>query len=419
MCAGPSCFLSSGDRCDVNAGNAFPTKQGKDPSSRATRRKRGSSGCGRDPRSSSRMETCENVLDFLKLWLMLSSYDGDERDRLWWPQDWNAQDSLLNKQRKDPSSRPTRQKRSSSGCGLDPHASSRVERGENVLDFLKLWLMLSSYDGDERDRLWWPQDWNAQDSLLNKQRKDPSSRPTRQKRSSSGCGLDPHASSRVERGENVLDFLKLWLMLSSYDGDERDRLWWPQDWNAQDSLLNKQRKDPSSRPTRQKRSSSGCGLDPHASSRVERGENVLDFLKLWLMLSSYDGDERDRLWWPQDWNAQDSLLNKQRKDPSSRPTRQKRSSSGCGLDPHASSRVERGLSNVHTWWESILGFNVKAVQGKQVPLEWTDTSGDSWNGGTTLEFLSPYLWRAPPLEMRRERQEFFPYETEKGSLISS
>ena len=34
-----------------------------------------------------------------------------------------------------------------------------------------------------------------------------------------------------------------------------------------------------------------------------------------------------------------------------------------------------GLSHVHTWRESILGLNVKAVQGKQVPLEWTDTSG--------------------------------------------
>ena len=34
-----------------------------------------------------------------------------------------------------------------------------------------------------------------------------------------------------------------------------------------------------------------------------------------------------------------------------------------------------GLSQVYTWWESILGLNVKAVQGKQVPLEWTDTSG--------------------------------------------
>ena len=34
-----------------------------------------------------------------------------------------------------------------------------------------------------------------------------------------------------------------------------------------------------------------------------------------------------------------------------------------------------GLSHVHSWWESIFGLNVKSVKGKQVPLEWTDTSG--------------------------------------------
>ena len=43
--------------------------------------------------------------------------------------------------------------------------------------------------------------------------------------------------------------------------------------------------------------------------------------------------------------------------------------------------------------------------------------GDSWNVGTTLEFLSPFLLRAPPLEMRRERRESFPDEVGKGSLI--
>ena len=43
-------------RCDGNAGNSFPTPQGKDPSSAAMRRKRGSSGCRRDARSSSRVE---------------------------------------------------------------------------------------------------------------------------------------------------------------------------------------------------------------------------------------------------------------------------------------------------------------------------------------------------------------------------
>ena len=44
-------------RCDGNAGNFFPSTQGKDPSSRARRHKRGTSECGRDSRASSRVET--------------------------------------------------------------------------------------------------------------------------------------------------------------------------------------------------------------------------------------------------------------------------------------------------------------------------------------------------------------------------
>ena len=57
-----------------------------------------------------------------------------------------------------------------------------------------------------------------------------------------------------------------------------------------------------------------------------------------------------------------------------------------------------GLSHVPPWCESILGLKVEAVQGKQVSLEWTEILGDSGNGGTSLEFLSPFLSRAPPLE---------------------
>ena len=30
------------------------------------------------------------------------------------------------------------------------------------------------------------------------------------------------------------------------------------------------------------------------------GENLLDFLELWHVLSTYDGDLRDPLWWPQE-----------------------------------------------------------------------------------------------------------------------
>ena len=44
---------------------------------------------------------------------------------------------------------------------------------------------------------------------------------------------------------------------------------------------------------------------------------------------------------------------------------------------------------------------------------------DSANGGMTLEFLSHFLWRALPLEMRRERREFFLDHGGKGSLLSS
>ena len=78
-----------------------------------------------------------------------------------------------------------------------------------------------------------------------------------------------------------------------------------------------------------------------------------------------------------------------------------------------------GLSSVTPWCESILGLKVEAVQGKQVSLEWTETFGGLWECGTTLEFLSPFLWRAPPLEMRRERREIFPDHAGKGSLLSS
>ena len=68
-----SSCLSCGEclllRYDGNAGNSFQTTQGKDPSSRARRRKRGSSRCGRDSRASSRVETgmSGNFLSYSKV----------------------------------------------------------------------------------------------------------------------------------------------------------------------------------------------------------------------------------------------------------------------------------------------------------------------------------------------------------------
>ena len=77
------------------------------------------------------------------------------------------------------------------------------------------------------------------------------------------------------------------------------------------------------------------------------------------------------------------------------------------------------MSHVPPWCQLILGLKVEAVPGNQASVEWTETSGGSGTGGTTLEFLSPFLWTAPPLEMRREHREFFPDRAGKGSLLSN
>ena len=78
-----------------------------------------------------------------------------------------------------------------------------------------------------------------------------------------------------------------------------------------------------------------------------------------------------------------------------------------------------GLFHVPPWCESILGLKVEVVQGNRFPWNGQRHLGASGNGGTTLEFLLPFLWRAPPLEIRRECLEFFPDHAWKGSLLSS
>ena len=78
-----------------------------------------------------------------------------------------------------------------------------------------------------------------------------------------------------------------------------------------------------------------------------------------------------------------------------------------------------GLSHGPPCCDSILGLKVEAVQGNRFSWNRLRHLRDSGNGGMTLESLSPFLWRAPPLEMRRERREFITNHTGKGSLLSS
>ena len=114
-------------RCDGNAGNSFPYTQGKDPYTRARRQKRGSAGCGRDSRASSRVETG-----------MLGNFLSCSKDV------------------KDPLEVPEVR------CDYPRDASADIglisPGGENLLDFLELRQVLSTYDGDLRDPIWWPQE---------------------------------------------------------------------------------------------------------------------------------------------------------------------------------------------------------------------------------------------------------------------
>ena len=106
-------------------------------------------------------------------------------------------------------------------------------------------------------------------------------------------------------------------------------------------------------------------------------ENLLDFLELWQVLSTYDRDFRDSV-------AGVSRF------PS-------RGSRDLWLSLEAFPRgFPTGLSHVPPWCESILGVKVEAVQGKQVPLKWTDTSGgllEWWHNPRvplTFPIESPY-----------------------------
>ena len=48
----------------------------------------------------------------------------------------------------------------------------------------------------------------------------------------------------------------------------------------------------------------------------------------------------------------------------------------CDVEHRGQARgFPTGLSHVPPWFESILAVKFEAVQGKQFPLEWTETSG--------------------------------------------
>ena len=114
-------------RCERNAGNSFPTTQGKEPVSRARRRKRVSSGCGRDSRASSRVGTGMSG-NFLSCKKGVKDPLEVPEVRCEYPRDASAEMGVIS------------------------------PGGENLLDFLQLRQVLSTYARDLRDRHWFAQE---------------------------------------------------------------------------------------------------------------------------------------------------------------------------------------------------------------------------------------------------------------------
>ena len=168
-------------------------------------------------------------------------------------------------------------------------------------------------------------------------------------------------------GENLLDFLELRQVFSAYDPDLRDPVWWPQEMQSPCELLGGLSGFLSLR----------CwGLRPCVESVPET--EVSSPVLTWILgyFWSLPRGVSLRLEWGHaralsfravaavsrfpSRGSRDLLLSLEtfpRKFPGGFPT---------------------GLSLVPPWCESILGLKVEAVQGKQISLEWTETSGGLW-----------------------------------------
>ena len=79
----------------------------------------------------------------------------------------------------------------------------------------------------------------------------------------------------------------------------------------------------------------------------------------------------------------------------------------------------QGCPTCHRGESGTSALNSRQCRENRFPWNGLRHLGDSGNGGTTLDYLSPFLWIAPPLEMRRQRREFFPDHAGKGSQLTS
>ena len=168
-------------------------------------------------------------------------------------------------------------------------------------------------------------------------------------------------------GEILLDFLELRQVLSTYDGDLRDPLWWPQERPVPMRVARR----PLGFISRRCR-----GLRPCVDSVAEPVDSSR--MLTWILGYSWSLPRgvSPRL----EWGHARVLSSRSAGAVSRFPSLGLRDQ-GLSLEafPRGFSRgFPAWLSHVPLWCESILGLKVMAVQGKQVSLEWTETSGGLW-----------------------------------------
>ena len=182
-------------------------------------------------------------------------------------------------------------------------------------------------------------------------------------------------------GENLLDFLEIGQLLSTYDGDLKDPLWGPQ-------------KRPV--PMRVARGLSGflsrrCrGLRPCVESVPESEDSCAVLTWILGYFWSLPRGVSPRLQWGHAPAlsslavAAVSCSSRVDQGISGFPSRLSHDAFQQGFPTRLSQQgFQRGfppvMSHVPPLCQSILGLKVEAVQGKQVSLEWTETSGGLWD----------------------------------------
>ena len=160
-------------------------------------------------------------------------------------------------------------------------------------------------------------------------------------------------------GWNLLDFLVLWQVLSTEDVVLRDPLWRPQEGQSPFELLG--------------------GLSGFLSRRCRGLRPCVEWVPepedsspvlTWILgyFWSLPRGVSPRL----EWGYARAISSRAVAAVSRFPSR------GSRLLWLSQEAFSQGCPTMPPWCESILGFKVEAVQGKQVSLEWTETSGGLW-----------------------------------------